>query len=777
MSRVLIGIHVHAEPDRLRATLDSVRLHSPGVPLLLLPDGPDEPMRTMLEGLSELPQSGTIEPQGAPACFNRLASWSKAEIVLLLESGSEPGPRWLDHLIAAIDADPRNGLAGPSTNLSWNEQAVFQGAGALTPDQAVGELERRFGDNTRTLEPLYSLADFCYAVRREVIDRIGAADEDYGLGPCWEMDYNIRAARAGFRGVWACAAYVFRSPFTRRRRQHESVRFEANRRRYQDKFCGRRLRGSQPPYRAHCTGDACPNFAPRSLIAIYRPPNGHGLAAPPGASEECHVLTFDRRGTHRPAVVVDLESPLVTCIMPTADRPAFVPQAIRCFLGQDYPRAELLIVDDGVRPSGHCVPSDPRIRYVRLNPRQTIGSKRNAACREARGELILHWDDDDWYPPSRIRRQVRALLERRSELCGTSMLMFFDPSADRAWEYKYEPGVQWVAGTSLMYRKRFWEAHPFPDLQVGEDAQFIWSGAGRTVLDLQDPTLCVATVHQGNTSRKDTGGTYWHTRPMSRIHDLLGDDVWFYRTETDRARQPQPFVSCIMPTYNRRALLPLALELFRRQDYPSRELIVVDDGDDPVGDLADKVEGVRYFRLPRRMTIGAKRNFACEQARGDIIAHWDDDDWYAPDRLRYQVGPIAADQADITGLDTGAVLDASAGSFWVADADLHRRMFAGNVHGGTLVYRRGLLAGGLKYPEVNLAEDAWLLQMCIRKGHRLRRLGNPGVFVYVRHSRNAWREYAPGRFMQAKAWRRVDPPFLFPVETIPAINAAMDRQA
>jgi O-antigen biosynthesis protein len=768
--RVLIGIHVHAEPDRLQATLDAVRRNSADVPILLLPDGPDEPTRRVLETLSTLPQSGTEQPLGAAACFNRLASWSRSSVVILLESGSEPGPRWLDHLLAGLDADPRNGLAGPSTNMSWNEQAVFRGAGAATPGDAVADLERRFGSTARTLEPLYSLADFCYGVRREVIDRIGAADEGYGLGPCWEMDYNIRAARAGFRGVWACAAYVFRSPFTPRRRQHESVYFEASRRRYQDKFCGRRLRGSEPPYRAHCGGDSCPNFAPASLIAIYAAPGEHATSPAPRAPDDRHVLTFDPRRPHAGAAAAEADLPLVTCIMPTADRAEFLPQAIRCFLRQDYPRAELVIVDDGERPSSHCVPPDPRIRYLRASPKATVGGKRNAACRAARGELILHWDDDDWYPPSRIRRQVRALLDGGHELCGTSTLMFFDPSADRAWEYRYQPGVHWVAGTSLLYRKAFWERHPFPDVQVGEDAQFVWSGAARALLDLQDPTLCVATVHRRNTSRKDTGGTYWHSRPVSHIHELLGDDVWFYRTPPQDG--PPPLVSCIMPTYNRRALVPTALDLFRRQDYPARELIVVDDGEDSVEDLVKDLDGVRYVRLPRRMTIGAKRNAACEQARGEIIAHWDDDDWYAPDRLRYQVGPIAAGQADMTGLDSGPVLDVVTGTFWAADSELHRRMFAGNVHGGTLVYRRHLPGGTLKYPEVNLAEDAALLHMVVRRGHRLRRLANPGVFVYVRHSRNAWREYSPGTFIKAKAWRRVDPPLLFPVDAIPAITAA-----
>src|SRR5262249_34500766 len=151
---------------------------------------------------------------------------------------------------------------GPSTNYAWNEQRVFPRGGGTLAEVArtAAEATRRFGRAWRTLEPLYSLADFCYAVRREVIHAIGAADEGYGLGPCWEMDYNIRAARAGWKGVWACAAYVYRSPFTARRRYDEALHFEESKRRYQNKFCGARLRGEKADYRPHCRGEACSNF-------------------------------------------------------------------------------------------------------------------------------------------------------------------------------------------------------------------------------------------------------------------------------------------------------------------------------------------------------------------------------------------------------------------------------------------------------------------------------------------------------------------------------------
>jgi O-antigen biosynthesis protein len=270
----------------------------------------------------------------------------------LLESGAQVGPRWLNHLRSALDEDSRNGLAGPSTNRSWNEQAVFTAAEPPPNDVSAAALDviRRFGASIRTLEPLYSLADFCYGVRRVVVEAIGLADEGYGLGPCWEMDYNIRAARAGWRGVWACAAYVHRAPFTLRRQGDETRFFESSKRHYQDKFCGGRLRGEKYDYRLHCRGDACPNFAPANLIRTTNQPSP-ALPLPPAPSTHPYIAKLEISG----------REPLVSCIMPTCDRLEFVPEAVRGFLKQDYPDLELVIVDDGIHPVESVLPADPRL--------------------------------------------------------------------------------------------------------------------------------------------------------------------------------------------------------------------------------------------------------------------------------------------------------------------------------------------------------------------------------------------------------------------------------
>jgi glycosyltransferase involved in cell wall biosynthesis len=753
MKSISIGIYVDGQLERLRWTLASLNANThQDVELLLLLDGValNETAMRSLPAWNRVKLSGTLDARGTAACFNRLALQTETDVLVLLESGVTVAPGWLDRLVAALTSDPQNGLAGPSTNNSWNEQSAFPRCSGNTAQivAAANEVARRFGSEARTLDPLYSLGDFCYAVRREVVEAIGAADESYALGPCWEMDYNIRAARAGWRGVWAGAAFVYRPAFSARRRFEESRRFETSKRRYQDKFCGARLRGQKTDYREHCRGDACPNFAPADLIEIKR-------ALPSSTS----VPT--------PAPIV-VSEPLVTCIMPTHNRRSFVPQAIRCFLRQDYSNVELLVVDDGTEPVGDLVPTNDRIRYVRFDQKLTIGAKRNLACEKARGEFIVHWDDDDWYPSWRVRAQVRAMIERGADMCGSSRVAYFDPARDQAWEYCYPTSKgPWVAGNTLAYRKSFWSNHKFPDIQVGEDSRFVWSSKGRAVVDLADPGLCVATVHSNNTSRKNVNAVYWHAQPRHYIDSLIGDDVYFYRT----AETSWPLVSCIMPTYERRRYVPQALQSFLQQDYPNRELIIVDDGKDAIRDLVEGRPNVRYFHVART-TIGAKRNLACKHAAGEIIAHWDDDDWYSPDRLRYQVMPIIAGKADLTGLENAFVLELPHGEFWTTEPALHQRLFVGNVHGGTLVYRKELWTQGLRYPEVNLAEDAGLLVRATRKGKRLVRLSNPGVFVYVRHGRNAWQQFAPGTFIDPKGWQRISPPLHFPVAVLEFYKSA-----
>jgi|GEM_PF-912485 len=233
-------------------------------------------------------------------------------------------------------------------------------------------------------------------------------------------------------------------------------------------------------------------------------------------------------------------SPLVSCIMPTRNRRRFVPLAVRCFLRQAYGPRELIVVDDGDDPVADLLPRDERIRYVRLDRRHTVGAKRNVACRLAQGDIIVHWDDDDWMADWRLTYQVGQLLEKNADLCGLDRLLFLDARQGEAWQYVYpRSGKPWLAGGTLCYRRELWQRNHFPDLDVGEDNHFVWSGAARRLLALPDNTFYVATIHDGNTSPKRTHGIRWQRHPVEPLRKMLGSEWEAYAgggTERSRDR-------------------------------------------------------------------------------------------------------------------------------------------------------------------------------------------------------------------------------------------------
>jgi hypothetical protein len=238
----------------------------------------------------------------------------------------------------------------------------------------------------------------------------------------------------------------------------------------------------------------------------------------------------------RSSATVSVESrrtePLVSCIMPTANRRAFVPNAIRYFLRQDYAHRELIILDDGSDPVSDLIPDDSRIRYIRIQERRTMGAKHNLGCEHARGEIIAHWDDDDWFADWRLSYQISELLKHPpSTLTGLSQIYFYRPADRRAWEYVY-PGTQrsWVCGSTFCYRKEFWVRHPFPDMNEGADTVFVWGLNDTNVVSLPDSRWIVGIVHSTNTSPKRTDDPAWRRISADEIRKLLTSDILHYET-------------------------------------------------------------------------------------------------------------------------------------------------------------------------------------------------------------------------------------------------------
>ena len=211
--------------------------------------------------------------------------------------------------------------------------------------------------------------------------------------------------------------------------------------------------------------------------------------------------------------------------MPTYNRRAFLPHAIRYFLQQDYSQKELIIIDDGTDNISDLVPVNDCIRYYRLDKKITLGAKMNLACTYAKGNIIVNWDDDDWYAERRLSYQVTALKETGTSVCGINKLLYYDLGSRKGYQYIYPDNQRvWLLGSSLCFTRELWYKNPFADINVGMDGLFIWATPPTQVKVLEDHSFSVHMIHKHNISPKNTNSSYWHSYPVENLQEIMNAD-------------------------------------------------------------------------------------------------------------------------------------------------------------------------------------------------------------------------------------------------------------
>ena len=140
---------------------------------------------------------------------------------------------------------------------------------------------------------------------------------------------------------------------------------------------------------------------------------------------------------------------------------------------------------------------------------------------------------------------------------------------------------------------------------------------------------------------------------LERTKHVAGvSTITAHNVPTAAANEAAAMISCLMVTLDRLALAKLAIRSYAEQSYPSRELVIVTDGEESfrsaltlyVEELG--IAGVRMiYPGSRGLTLGALRNISMETARGEIICQWDDDDYSHPERLAVQARQMLAQAA------------------------------------------------------------------------------------------------------------------------------------
>ena len=183
-------------------------------------------------------------------------------------------------------------------------------------------------------------------------------------------------------------------------------------------------------------------------------------------------------------------------------------------------------------------------------------------------------------------------------------------------------------------------------------------------------------------------------------------------------------VTVVIPTRNRRPLLMRALHSVLTQRAVDLAVVVVDDGGtDGTGAAVDGLgnERVTCLALPASGGVSAARNAGLDLARSDWVAFLDDDDLWAPDKLRSQLDALAADGS--AGWSSTGVLEVDercrilAWDLPVPEHDVGDGLLSWNVvpgPGSSLVVSRRLALDVGGFDEALPGLEDW--DFCIRLG-------------------------------------------------------------
>jgi glycosyltransferase involved in cell wall biosynthesis len=107
-----------------------------------------------------------------------------------------------------------------------------------------------------------------------------------------------------------------------------------------------------------------------------------------------------------------MSAPLVSVVIATRDRPELLRQAVEAVLDQEYAGAvEVVIVFDQSEVDDTLTQetTDRRVRVMANRHTPGLAGSRNTGIEAAEGRYVAFCDDDDFWAPPKLRRQVELL--------------------------------------------------------------------------------------------------------------------------------------------------------------------------------------------------------------------------------------------------------------------------------------------------------------------------------------------------------------------------------
>jgi len=200
----------------------------------------------------------------------------------------------------------------------------------------------------------------------------------------------------------------------------------------------------------------------------------------------------------------------VSVVTPTYNRRAFIPTLIQIYKNQTYPKEKMewIILDDGRDKVNdlfeEASKTIPNLRYLSHPEKMRIGAKRNRLNREAKGEIIVAMDDDDYYPADRIKTVVQSFTKYpRVDLAGSSEMYLYYKDTKKIYVMGPYHTNHATNGT-MAWRKRYSDKHQYDEyVTKAEEVSFL-DNYQHQMIQLDPKKTILVICHTDNTVDKHT---------------------------------------------------------------------------------------------------------------------------------------------------------------------------------------------------------------------------------------------------------------------------------
>ncbi|MGC9318930.1 MAG: glycosyltransferase family 2 protein [Armatimonadota bacterium] len=268
-----------------------------------------------------------------------------------------------------------------------------------------------------------------------------------------------------------------------------------------------------------------------------------------------------------------MQEPLVSAVIPAYNEAEIIGRAIESVRKQTYSNIEIVVVDDGSSDdTAEVVRREHPDAVLVQQANKGLSGARNSGVRASSGEYLAFLDADDLWAPTKIERQLGALLGNPEfDWVGTNAVVEIGsrsyphgpPWRPRLFELSLPevlgyPGEMRPVGSSIMFSTEvFWDVGGYDEeLAFAEDMDLFCRllAAGHRLLYLNEP-LYIIHKHPGSHSSRSVA-----VRGRARLQQISKLDPRRYR-QTEAPLSPSQYGRAIAEEATKAAVACLRQEM------------------------------------------------------------------------------------------------------------------------------------------------------------------------------------------------------------------------